>query len=130
MLLTIGIGELPFRCRSDEQRTRQVRSRQICCARQDLNSFLGAIGRGMQMPYRIGIIGLGKIARDQHIPSIQANATFELVAASSQGSIGLEGVPHAFSDYRDMLKVPELDAVAICTPPQVRYAIARDALRA
>jgi D-galactose 1-dehydrogenase len=84
----------------------------------------------MQMPYRIGIIGLGKIARDQHVPSIQANPAFELVAASSQRSIGLEGVPHAFSDYRDMLKMPELDAVAICTPPQVRHAIARDALLA
>src|SRR5215203_1466808 len=82
------------------------------------------------MPYRIGIIGLGKIARDQHVPSIQANPAFELVAASSQGSTGHEGVPHAFSDYRNMLKMPELDAVAICTPPQVRHAIARDALLA
>src|SRR3954449_13554110 len=84
----------------------------------------------MQMPYRIGIIGLGKIARDQHVPSIQANPAFELVAASSQDSTGLGGIPHGFSDYRDMLKMPELDAVAICTPPQVRHAIARDALLA
>jgi len=29
-----------------------------------------------------------------------------------------------------MLKMPDLDAVAICTPPQVRHAIARDALLA
>ena len=78
------------------------------------------------MPHRIGIIGLGKIAHDQHVPSIKANPDFELVAASSQRGIGLEGVPHAFSDYREMLKMPDLDAVAICTPPQVRHAIARD----
>jgi D-galactose 1-dehydrogenase len=51
----------------------------------------------MQMPYRIGIIGLGKIARDQHVPSIQANPLFELVAASSQGGTGLEGVPYGFA---------------------------------
>jgi D-galactose 1-dehydrogenase len=82
------------------------------------------------MPHRIGIIGLGKIAHDQHVPSIKANPDFELVAASSQRGIGLEGVPHAFSDYREMLKMPELDAVAICTPPQVRHGIARDALKA
>jgi len=82
------------------------------------------------MPHRIGIIGLGKIAHDQHVPSIKANPDFELIAASSQRGIGLEGVPHAFSDYRDMLKMPDLDAVAICTPPQVRHAIARDALMA
>src|SRR3954471_8909219 len=80
------------------------------------------------MPHRIRIIGLGKIAHDQHVPSIKANPDFELIAASSQRGIGLEGVPHAFSDYRDMLKMPDLDAVAICTPPQVRHAIARDAL--
>jgi len=82
------------------------------------------------MPHRIGIIGLGKIAHDQHVPSIKANPDFELVAASSQRGIVLEGVPHAFSDYRQMLKMPNLDAVAICTPPQVRHAIARDALLA
>ena len=82
------------------------------------------------MPHRIGIIGLGKIAHDQHVPSIKANPDFELIATSSQRGIGLEGVPHAFSDYRDMLKMPDLDAVAICTPPQVRHAIARDALMA
>jgi D-galactose 1-dehydrogenase len=82
------------------------------------------------MPHRIGIIGLGKIAHDQHVPSIKANPDFQLVAASSQRGVGLEGVPHAFSDYRDMLKMPDLDAVAICTPPQVRHAIARDALMA
>lgn len=82
------------------------------------------------MPHRIGIIGLGKIAHDQHVPSIKANPDFQLVAASSQRGIGLEGVPHAFSDYRDLLRMPDLDAVAICTPPQVRHAIARDVLMA
>ena len=30
--------------------------------------------------YKIGIIGFGKIARDQHAPAIQASANFELVA--------------------------------------------------
>lgn len=82
------------------------------------------------MPHQIGIIGLGKIAHDQHVPSIKANKDFQLIAASSQRGIGLEGVPHAFSDYRDLLKMPDLDAVAICTPPQVRHAIARDVLMA
>src|SRR3954464_7412020 len=80
------------------------------------------------MPHRIGIIGLGKIAHDQHVLSIKANPDFRLVAASSQRGVGLEGVPPAFDDYRELLKMPVLDAVAICTPPQVRHVIARDAL--
>jgi D-galactose 1-dehydrogenase len=80
--------------------------------------------------HRIGIIGYGKIAQDQHIPAINQNPAFELVAVASQRGLRHEGVPHAFTDYRDMLKLPNLDAVAICTPPQPRHDIARDALRA
>jgi D-galactose 1-dehydrogenase len=80
--------------------------------------------------HRIGIIGLGKIAQDQHIPVIRGNAAFQLLAVSSQRGMGVEGVPHAFTDYREMLKLADLDAVAICTPPQVRHAIAREALAA
>ncbi len=81
------------------------------------------------MPHRIGIIGFGKIAQDQHVPVIGASPDFELAAVSSQRGLAPEGV-RAFRDYREMLATPDLDAVAICTPPQVRQAIARDALKA
>jgi D-galactose 1-dehydrogenase len=40
-------------------------------------------------------------------------------------------VPHAFTKWQDMLeRLPDLDAVAICTPPQPRHEIARAALKA
>ena len=82
-------------------------------------------------PHRIGIVGLGKIAQDQHLPVIRANPAFQLVAVSSQRGLDVEGVPHAFRTHREMLdQVPDLDAVAICTPPQVRHAIAKDVLAA
>ncbi|WP_230532120.1 Gfo/Idh/MocA family protein [Microvirga roseola] len=81
--------------------------------------------------HRIGIIGLGKIAHDQHLPVIRSNPNFELVAVSSQRGISPEDAEYTFQDYRKMLaKVPNLDAVAICTPPQVRHRIAREALLA
>jgi D-galactose 1-dehydrogenase len=81
--------------------------------------------------HTIAIIGLGKIAQDQHVPVLRADPAFELLAASSQRGIALDDVPYAFTDYREMLqRVPDLDAVSICTPPQVRHAIARDALLA
>ena len=35
-------------------------------------------------PHRIGIIGFGKIAQDQHLPAIRANPDFQLLAVSSQ----------------------------------------------
>ena len=80
--------------------------------------------------HRLGVIGLGKIAQDQHLPVIQANPSFELAAVSSQRGIPVEGVPHAFTSWQDMLRLPDLDAVAICTPPLPRHEIARAALAA
>ena len=35
-------------------------------------------------PIKIAIIGYGKIAEDQHVPSIRSNDRFELVATSSR----------------------------------------------
>ncbi len=56
---------------------------------------------------------------------------FELVATASTSDTRIEGVPHAFRTHRDMLAgVPDLDAVAICTPPSTRHAIASDVLQA
>ncbi len=82
-------------------------------------------------PFRIGLVGIGTIARVQHVPSIRDNPDFELVATSSTSGTRVEGVPHAFRDHREMLAgVPDLDAVAICTPPSTRHAIARDVLLA
>jgi D-galactose 1-dehydrogenase len=79
--------------------------------------------------HRLGLIGLGKIAHDQHLPSVKANPNFELVAVASQRGMALEGVPHAFKSWQEMLeRVADLDAVAIATPPQPRYEIARVAL--
>jgi D-galactose 1-dehydrogenase len=80
--------------------------------------------------HKLGVIGLGKIAQDQHLPVIKADGGFELVAVSSQRALAVEGVPHAFTDWREMLRLPDLDAVAICTPPQPRHEIARAALEA
>ena len=60
------------------------------------------------MAHRIGIIGLGKIAQDQHVPAIRANPAFQLVATSSTRAVTVPGVPVAHTDYRDMLAMAEL----------------------
>jgi len=77
-------------------------------------------------PMRIAILGYGKIAEDQHVPSIAADPRFELAAVSSRSGQGPEPV---FKDWRELIhEVEGLDAVAITTPPAPRYEIARECI--
>jgi len=79
-------------------------------------------------PIKIAIIGYGKIAEDQHVPSIQGNPRFELVASSSRSG---QGVDQKFTDWRELIRdVEGLEAVAITTPPEPRYEIARECMLA
>jgi predicted dehydrogenase len=79
-------------------------------------------------PIKIAIIGYGKIAEDQHVPSIRANPRFELAASSSRSG---QGVDRKFTDWRELIRSVEgLEAVAITTPPEPRYEIARECMLA
>jgi len=79
-------------------------------------------------PVRIAIIGYGKIAEDQHVPSIRGNGRYELVATSSRSG---QGVAQTFTDWRELIRTVEgLEAVAITTPPGPRFDIARECIAA
>ena len=69
------------------------------------------------MPIPITLVGIGKIARDQHLPAIAANPEFELVAAVSRND-SVDGVPH-FKTIDDFLAHGPAGAVSLCTPPAV-----------
>jgi D-galactose 1-dehydrogenase len=76
---------------------------------------------------RIGIVGVGKIARDQHLPVLRESAEFELVASASRNA-SVERLP-GYTTLPEMLDAhPELDAVSLCTPPQGRHELAALAL--
>lgn len=83
------------------------------------------------MTIRIALAGFGKIARDEHVPAIRAHGGYELAAIISQGSTPDLGCP-VFSSLTDMLATMSgrVDAVAICTPPTPRFAIAAQAMAA
>ena len=83
----------------------------------------------MTSPIRIGLVGLGKIARDEHLPAIAHTEGAELVAVASRNATA-EGYAH-YPDLAAMLAgQPDIDAVILCQPPQVRYDAAREALLA
>jgi D-galactose 1-dehydrogenase len=78
---------------------------------------------------RIAIVGFGEIARRQHVPAIAKTAGAALVAVVDPAK-SPAGLPH-FPDLEELLRNgPEIDAVALCTPPQVRRAQAATALAA
>jgi D-galactose 1-dehydrogenase len=78
---------------------------------------------------RLAIVGFGKIAKTQHLPSIADTPGIELVAiADSKASA--DGIAHFETLEKLLDSGPEIDAVALCTPPQTRYALAAAALKA
>ncbi|TFF25013.1 Gfo/Idh/MocA family oxidoreductase [Jiella endophytica] len=78
-------------------------------------------------PVKLGLVGIGKIARDQHLPSLSRSADFDLVAAASRNA-GVEGVA-SFASTGEMLDaMPEIEAVSLCMPPQARHRVAAEAL--
>lgn len=83
------------------------------------------------MTIRIALVGFGKIARDEHLPAINANSDFALVAVVTPGDPPDLGCA-VFRTLADMLEaMPDgVDAVAICTPPAQRFAIAGEAIAA
>jgi D-galactose 1-dehydrogenase len=81
------------------------------------------------MATKIALCGFGKIAHDQHLPAITASPAFELVAIADPAG-GDAGVP-CFASLAELLAaLPEVEAVAMCQPPQLRFADALTAIRA
>jgi D-galactose 1-dehydrogenase len=80
--------------------------------------------------YDIAIVGVGKITEDQHLPCIAKNDRFRLTALVSQRGVSRPGLP-GFKTVEELLaSATPVDAVAICTPPNVRHGIARAVLDA
>jgi D-galactose 1-dehydrogenase len=79
---------------------------------------------------KIAVVGVGKIAIDQHLPVIDASDDFELAATVSTRGIGHRDLP-VFSTASELYAaMPEIALVSICTPPGVRHALVREALDA
>jgi predicted dehydrogenase len=89
------------------------------------------------MAVKVGLIGSGGIATGQHIPGYKAlGADVELVSVADvngerASSVAREhGFARSYSDYTDMLRAENLDAVSICTPNKFHALAAIEALKA
>ena len=84
---------------------------------------------------RVGLIGVGGIAQAAHIPSLKALGVPIVAVADSVGERAKQiaeqhGIPYAYSDFRQLLKREDVDAVVISTPTSTHYPIATAALKA
>lgn len=81
------------------------------------------------MSMKLALVGIGKIAVDQHVPALKSSPDFELAATVSRhGSV--EGV-ESFDDFAKMLEArPEIEVVSLCLPPVPRFDYAKAAIEA
>lgn len=78
---------------------------------------------------KLGIVGVGKIVRDQHLPAVAKDGNYRLTAAASRHG-KVDGIAN-YANIEAMLAAePGLEAVSLCMPPQFRYDAARTALEA
>ncbi len=73
------------------------------------------------MPHSIALVGIGKIARDQHIPAIAGNADFTLSATASRNA-EVGGIT-AYRSLADLLQAaPDITCVSLATPRKCAMA--------
>lgn len=77
----------------------------------------------------ICLVGIGKIAVDQHVPAINASPDWVLAATVSRSGT-VDGVP-AFDDFDRMLAArADIPVVSLCLPPVPRFDYAAKAIAA
>lgn len=80
-------------------------------------------------PIALGLVGIGKIARDQHLPAIAAEPQFKLIAMASHDKAGRNDI--GYTNVAEMIAgKPQVMAVSFATPPQGRSVDAISALDA
>lgn len=85
---------------------------------------------------KVGIIGCGGIARQQHmpgyakLPDVEIVACCDVVEAAAKAAAEQFSVKKVFTDYDKLLKIKEIDAVSVCTPNFMHKQPTVDALTA
>lgn len=78
---------------------------------------------------KIALVGIGKIAQDQHVPSIASSPDWELAATVSRAGT-VDGVPSYIALDTMLNENPDIGVVSLCLPPVPRFDYAAACLRA
>lgn len=87
-------------------------------------------------PIRLGIVGCGEATTGLHLRAIEAHADIDVVALADVDATRLEqaadkfSVPGRYPDPEALIADPNVDAVAICVPPEHHVPLAMAALDA
>jgi len=85
---------------------------------------------------RVGIIGFGRVAAEDHVPAYQVVGGFEMAAVADASPVGRRAArdrlrrARVYASHREMLAAESLDLVDICTPPSFHIAQTINALNA
>src|SRR5436853_7340172 len=75
-------------------------------------------------PVSLGIIGCGWVTSDRHLPALQQLPQARVVAVADINLDQLDRIAGRFhierryTDFRELLNDPTIEAVAVCTPPR------------
>ncbi|KMY51585.1 Gfo/Idh/MocA family protein [Peribacillus loiseleuriae] len=84
---------------------------------------------------KVGVIGCGSIAKYRHLPEYHANKQVEIVAVCDiveerAEKMAAQYGAKAFVDYKEVLKLKEVDAISVCLPNYLHAPVSIDALNA
>lgn len=85
--------------------------------------------------YCIGIVGAGGIATATHIPGWKKLKNVEIMAVAdpsekARNRVKKElNIPMVFSDYKELVKIEEIDIVDVCAPNALHYPVTISALK-
>lgn len=84
---------------------------------------------------RVGLVGVGSVAQAAHIPSLKTlgipiTAVADVVEERAKQIAQQHEIPHAYGDYRQLLKREDVDAVVVSTPNSTHYPIVTASLKA
>ena len=88
------------------------------------------------MKTKVAVIGCGSIATAQHIPAYMKNENAEIkyfcdiIPERAEEAVKKNECGTAVTDYHEILKDSEVEAVSVCTPNAVHREIAEAFLRA